>query len=54
MFSCGKMKLFNNTNIIIVAGGRNYTNVREIYDSVEIFSPELGWIVGKYAQGQIM
>ena len=54
MFSCGKMKLFNNTNIIIVAGGRNYTNVREIYDSVEIFSPKLGWIVGKYAQGQIM
>ena len=46
MFSCAKMK-FNNTDIIVVAGGRNRMNVREIYDSVEIFSPEFGWKVGK-------
>ena len=46
MFSCAKMK-FNNTDIIIVAGGHNQMNVGEIYDSVEIFSPDLGWKVGK-------
>ena len=46
MFSCAKMK-FNNTDIIVVAGGRNYMKVTEIYDSVEIYSPELGWKVGK-------
>ena len=46
MFSCAKMK-FNNTDIIVVAGGRNHMNVTDIYDSVEIFSPEFGWKVGK-------
>ena len=46
MFSCAKMK-FNNTDIIVVAGGRNNMNVGEIYDSVEIFFPDLGWKVGK-------
>ena len=46
MFSCAKMK-FNNTDIIVVAGGRNHVNVLDIYDSVEIFSPEFGWKVGK-------
>ena len=46
MFSCAKMK-FNNTDIIVVAGGRNHTKSHEIYDSVEIYFPELGWKKGK-------
>ena len=46
LFSCAKMKIQNNATVIVVAGGQNWSNKSEIFDSVEIFFPTLGWKSG--------
>ena len=45
MGSCAKMKV-NNTDIIAVGGGKNFSYEFDAYDSVELLFPT-GWVEGK-------
>ena len=45
MGSCAKMKV-NNTEIIVVAGGKHFSDEFNAYDSVEMLFPT-GWVEGK-------
>ena len=45
MASCAKMKV-NNTEIIVVAGGKHFSDEFNAYDSVEMLFPT-GWVEGK-------
>ena len=45
MGSCAKMKV-NNTEIIVVGGGKDFNDEFNAYDSVELLLPT-GWVEGK-------